>query len=82
MLERQARFRLAADVVTEAFTHFPEVEAVALIGSVARPLWREVPRFSPFRQQRAEICASLAEAGCALQSSDPLVWLKSLNHVK
>jgi len=49
MLDRQAQFRLAADVVTAALAEVPEVEAVALIGSVARPLWREVPRFQPFR---------------------------------
>jgi hypothetical protein len=49
MLDRQAQFRLAADAVTAALAGVPEVEAVALIGSVARPLWREVPRFQPFR---------------------------------
>ena len=37
MLDRQARFRLAADAVTAAPAGFPEVEKVALIGSVARP---------------------------------------------
>ncbi|HEY6440862.1 MAG TPA: hypothetical protein VIY55_12640 [Acetobacteraceae bacterium] len=45
MLARQARFRAAADLVTAALVRFAEVEAVALIGSVARPLWKEVPRF-------------------------------------
>ena len=75
MLERQARFRLAADVVTEAFTHFPEVEAVALIGSVARPLWREVPRFSPFRQQRAEIWHECKDVDLA-------VWLSRLDRLQ
>jgi hypothetical protein len=49
MLDRQAQFRLAADAVTAALAGVPEVEAVALIGSVARPLRREVPRFQPFR---------------------------------
>jgi hypothetical protein len=55
MLARQARFRVAADVVTDALSHFPEVEDIALIGSVARPLWKEVPRFSEFRRERIEI---------------------------
>lgn len=47
MLQRQARFRLVADAMTEALAGFAEVAAVALIGSVARPLWWEVPRFAP-----------------------------------
>jgi hypothetical protein len=50
MLDRQAQFRQAADAVTAALAGVPEVETVALIGSVARPLRREVPRFQPFRQ--------------------------------
>ena len=41
MLARQARFRAAADLMTDALARFAEVEAVALIGSVARPLWKE-----------------------------------------
>jgi hypothetical protein len=75
MLERQARFRVAADVVTEALTRFPEVEAVALIGSVARPLWPEVPRFSPFRQQRVEIWHECKDVDLA-------VWLNRLDRLK
>jgi len=43
MLDRQAHFRLAADAVTAELVGLPEVEKVALIGSVARPLWREGP---------------------------------------
>ncbi len=43
MLSRQHEFRMAADLVTDAFMGIEEVEAVAVIGSVARPLWK-VPR--------------------------------------
>ena len=50
MLKRQHEFRMAADVVTEAWTAFAEVQAVAVIGSVAKALWKEVPRFSEFRR--------------------------------
>lgn len=46
MLARQREFRITADVVAAALARFPEVEAVAVIGSVARPLWKEAPRFS------------------------------------
>jgi hypothetical protein len=35
LLDRQRQFRIAADVVTEAWMAFPEVAAVAVIGSVA-----------------------------------------------
>lgn len=38
MLQRQQQFRAAADVVTDAWMRFREVVAVAVIGSVAKPL--------------------------------------------
>jgi len=55
MVRRQRGLRTAADVVTKAWTAFPEVQALAVIGSVANPLWKEVPRFREFREQRIEI---------------------------
>jgi len=33
---------------------FPEVQAIAVIGSVAKPLWKEVPRFREFRREGIE----------------------------
>lgn len=50
LLKRQHEFRMAADVVTDAWTTFAEVQAVAVIGSVAKALWKEVPRFREFRR--------------------------------
>ncbi len=50
MLRRQNDFRLAADAVTAAWSEHPDVEAVALFGSVAVPLWKEVPRFRTYRR--------------------------------
>jgi hypothetical protein len=47
---RQRQFRVAADALTAAFAARPEVERVALIGSVARPLVKELPRFREFRR--------------------------------
>jgi hypothetical protein len=38
MLDRQRQFRVAADVVAEAWMTFPEVQAIAVIGSVAKRL--------------------------------------------
>jgi len=55
MLERQRIFRVLADRVTAALAQCQSVEAIALVGSVARPLWREVPRFQPYRQLRLPI---------------------------
>jgi hypothetical protein len=55
LLERQRVFRFAADRVTAALARCGDVEAIALIGSVARPLRREVPRFAPYKQLRLAI---------------------------
>ena len=66
MLELQRQFRVAADTVAEAWAAFPEVQAVAVIGSVAKPLWKEVPRFS----RRIEIWHECSDLDLAL-------WLDS-----
>ena len=55
MLLRQREFRIAADVVADAWASYREVQAVAVIGSVAKPLWKEVPRFSEFRREGIEV---------------------------
>ncbi|PRD40928.1 hypothetical protein C5748_24545 [Phyllobacterium phragmitis] len=70
MLRRQHEFRMAADVVTEAFMGFEEIEAVAVIGSVARPLWKEVPRFREFRRAGIEVWHECKDLDLA-------VWLSS-----
>jgi hypothetical protein len=74
MLDRQAQFRLAADAVTAALAGVPEVEAVALIGSVARPLWREVPRFQPFRHWDVPVWHECKDVDLA-------VWLDRLDRL-
>ncbi|RUZ24967.1 hypothetical protein [Mesorhizobium sp. M7A.F.Ca.CA.001.09.1.1] len=70
MLERQRQFRAAADVVADAWTRFREVAAVAVIGSVAKPLWKEGPRFSEFRRARIEVWHECSDLDLAL-------WLDS-----
>jgi hypothetical protein len=75
MLDRQAHFRLAADAVTAELVGLPEVEKVALIGSVARPLWREVPRFAPFRQLGIPIWHECKDVDLA-------VWLDDLGSLR
>jgi hypothetical protein len=70
MLERQHQFRAAADVVIDRWMQFAEVAAVAVIGSVAKPLWKEVPRFAEFRRERIEIWHECGDLDLAL-------WLDS-----
>jgi len=55
LLRRQLQFRVAADRLAAAFAKSEDVQAVALIGSVARPLRREVPRFAPYKQRGVAI---------------------------
>jgi hypothetical protein len=66
MLLRQREFRIAADVVTDAWTSFADVRAVAVIGSVAKALWKEVPRFSNFRRQGIEVWHECRDLDLAL----------------
>ena len=81
MLDRQAHFRLAADAVTAELVGLPEVEKVALIGSVARPLWREVPRFAPFRQLGIPIWHECKDVDLAVWLDD-LARLHALNRAR
>lgn len=70
LLARQSEFRAAADVVIAAWRAFPEVQAIALIGSVAKPLRKEVPRFQPFRRHGIELWHECGDLDLA-------VWLDS-----
>jgi hypothetical protein len=72
LLERQRQFRGAADVATDAWMAFPVVRAIAAIGSVARPLWKEVPRFHEYRSRGIELWHECGDLDLA-------VWLDSLN---
>jgi hypothetical protein len=66
LVARQREFRLAADAVTDAWAAFPEVWAVAVIGSVAKPLWKEVPRFREFRREGIEVWHECGDLDLAL----------------
>lgn len=70
LLARQRDFRIAADVVCDAWATFAEVQAVAVVGSVAKTLWKEVPRFREFRRQGVEVWHECADLDLAL-------WLDS-----
>lgn len=81
MLERQTHFRWAADAVTTAIAGLAEVDKVALVGSVARPLWREVPRFQPFRQLGVPIWHECKDIDLAVWL-DRLDGLQALNRAR
>src|SRR5215468_1452216 len=70
LLRQQHDFRRAADVVTDALMTFEEVEAIAVIGSVAKALWKEVPRFSEFRRAGIEVWHECGDLDLA-------VWISS-----
>jgi len=70
LLQLQQDFRRAADVVTDALMTFEEVEAIAVIGSVAKSLWKEVPRFSEFRRAGIEVWHECKDLDLA-------VWISS-----
>lgn len=70
LLRQQHEFRRAADIVTDALVVFEEVEAIAVIGSVAKPLWKEVPRFSRFRRAGVEVWHECKDLDLA-------VWISS-----
>jgi hypothetical protein len=74
-IERQRMFRIAADAVAAALAHFDEVEAVALFGSVAVPLWREVPRFSGYRRSHIEVWHECKDVDLA-------VWIGRLGRLR
>jgi hypothetical protein len=65
-LRRQRELRMAAGVVTEAWMAFPEAQAIAVIGSMAGPLWKEVPRFREFRREGIEVWHECLELDLAL----------------
>jgi hypothetical protein len=81
MLRRQADFRLAADVIAEDFAEFPEVRAITLFGSVARPLVREVPRFWQFKRHAIEILHECGDLDLAV-AVDRLDNLAALNRAR
>jgi hypothetical protein len=74
LLKRQQDFRVAADAVAAALGTFPEVERIDLFGSVARPLVREVPRFSDYRRYGTEVWHECNDVDLA-------VWLRDCSRL-
>jgi hypothetical protein len=81
MLQLYRNFRMAADAVAAAWRDRPEVAAIALIGSAARPPWKEVPRFRSYRRARIELWHECKDVDLALWLSD-LSGLDALRRAK
>ena len=70
LVRTQRDFRRAADVIAGVWSTFPEVAAVAVIGSVARPLWKEVPRFAEYRHRGIRLWHECKDVDLALWIDD------------
>ncbi|MCI0611801.1 hypothetical protein L0244_02315 [bacterium] len=70
LLRRQKIFRMAASFVADHFSQFSWVTKVAMFGSVARPLEKEVPRFRKFRRRHIEVWHECKDV-------DVAVWVTS-----
>jgi hypothetical protein len=75
LLNQQRRFRVAADIVVDAWMAFQEVHSVAVIGSVAKALWKEVPRFTDFRREVIELWHECRDLDLAL-------WIESQQRLR
>lgn len=72
LVRRHREFRQAADALTEAWSSIEAVQRIALIGSVARPLWKELPRFGSYRRAGIELWHECKDLDLA-------IWLRSLD---
>lgn len=72
LLLRREQFRRAAECVAAAFAEEPAVRRVALIGSVAKPPFKEVPRFSAYRRAQVEVWHECGDVDLA-------VWVEGLD---
>jgi predicted nucleotidyltransferase len=70
MAQRHRLFRRAARRVAEELALLPAVRKVVLIGSVARELWKEVPRFAKFRRAGVQIWHECKDVDLAVWMDD------------
>jgi hypothetical protein len=81
LMRRQRVFRLAADHVAKALAKFETVQKIAIFGSVASPLEKEVPRFRKFRRARQPIFHESKDLDLAVWLTD-LTILNSLRKAR
>ena len=81
LMRLKENFRVAGNVVAEAFSQLPAVEKVVLFGSVAVPLRKEVPRFRKFRRYRIALWHECADVDLAVWMND-LTVLRNLQRAR
>lgn len=81
LLRRQRQFRLAAEYIARALAELPAVRKVALFGSVAAPLQKEVPRFRKYRRADVTLWHKCKDVDLAVWVDD-LGGLKTLQQAR
>lgn len=74
LIERQQAYRRGADIAASALIPFKEVQAIAVFGAVAAPLWKEVPRFDPYHSSGIALWHECARIDLA-------VWLERFHQL-
>lgn len=75
LLRLQGNLRKAGERAARELAAFPEVEKIALFGSVARPLEKEIPRFREYRQAGIAVYHECKDVDLA-------VWTRDLSRVR
>ena len=70
LLRRRDHFRLAAEEVAAQLSRFDEVDKIMLVGSVAKPLKKEVPRFREYRRAQIEVWHECKDVDLAIWIND------------
>ena len=70
LIKLQQDFRIAADYIAAALAEHPAVRKVVLFGSVAVPLWKEVPRFREYRRAGVELWHECRDVDLAVWADD------------
>lgn len=78
---RQQQFKLAAEYVAAEFARIAAIHRVVLFGSVAMPLFEEIPRFQRFRMHRIPILHECKDVDLAVWVSD-LSCLKEMQRAR
>lgn len=75
MLRRQRLFRWAAQMIANTCCVLPDVQRIAAFGAAARPLVKEVPRFSKFRRRGIKVLHECADLDLA-------IWVSGFANLK
>jgi len=74
MRKQYENFRLAAEYISKTISQLSFIEKIALFGSVALPLQKEIPRFYKYRKAGVEILHECKDVDLA-------IWLNNLDNL-